>query len=90
MRNTGWTSLQIRNAPRGAVFVWCNNHLGYVRDLARHLDRGDLEIVGLDALDVSSRLMGRNLSGIVLDHAALEKLSPRQQKTVNLLRLQVR
>ena len=43
-RGTSITTDQIRGAPLGAVFVWCNNRLWYAKDLAGHLGRRDLVI----------------------------------------------
>jgi hypothetical protein len=68
-RGTGITTSQMRCAPHGAVFIWCNEYVKYPADLAQELGRRDLEIVGLSALD-DDRLRGRRLTGLVVDHAA--------------------
>jgi hypothetical protein len=73
---SGRTTKQMREAPHGAVFVWCNGQLFYPRDLARHLGRADLEIVSPDSMREYHRFMGRKLSGLVIDHAA--ELNARQ------------
>ena len=57
------------HAPKGAVFVWVNSALEYPRRLAHTLGRNDLEIVG-PLWFSDHRFYGRELSGIVLDHAA--------------------
>ena len=80
-RGTGRTSRQLQAAPPGAVFVWCNDRLAYVRDLARARGREDLKIVGLSALD-DERLRGGR-GQIVVDHAA--RLSPRQCDMLDFL-----
>lgn len=45
MRGSGRTSQQIKDAPVGAIFVWCNEGLSYVNALAEHLGRKDVKIV---------------------------------------------
>lgn len=75
-RGDGTTTKQMQEAPRGAIFVWCNGHLSYPRDLARHLGRDDIKIVSPDALD-GYRLHGLRLP-IILDHAAARVLNSRQ------------
>lgn len=67
-RQTGRTTRQMQESPRGAVFVWCNGHLAYPRDLARRLGRTDLEIVSPGWLD-ERNMRGREFTAIVLDHA---------------------
>ncbi len=76
-RGTGRTSAQMREAPAGAIFIWCNGQLDYPCRLAHHLGRTDLEIFGLGMLDRPDRFFGRNSIHIVLDHAAVP--SPRQR-----------
>lgn len=44
-RQTGRTMRQMKDAPRGAVFVWCNAHLSYPRRLAKAIGRDDLLVV---------------------------------------------
>lgn len=70
-RRTGETTRQMKAAPNGAIYVWpVSSSLSYAKDLARHLGREDLEIVGPSVfLDGGVRLRGRRLSGLVLDHA---------------------
>ena len=41
-RQTGRTTQQMVDAPVGAVFVWCDGHLGYPSVLAKTLGRDDL------------------------------------------------
>jgi len=70
-RGNGFTTAQMQRAPRGAVYVWpVHESLGYAKDLARSLGRGDIEVVGPSVLERGGeRLRGRRLTGIVLDHA---------------------
>lgn len=50
-RGSGRTTRQMQEAPRNAIFVWCNNHTLYPQQLARQLGRTDLRIVGPSWLD---------------------------------------
>lgn len=67
MRGSGRTTEQMKDAPKGAIFVWGNHHFQYPTALARSLARGDLRIIGPD--DLRCRLAGLDLP-IVVDHAA--------------------
>lgn len=67
-RLTGKTTTQIKNAPKGAVFIWCNGTLGYPKDLARSLDREDLLVVGPSY--VSNLRSYASTKPVVVDHAA--------------------
>jgi hypothetical protein len=69
-RGTGRTSEQMRNAPQGAFYVWCNHHLGYPRTLAERLGRKDLKIVSNSWLNGDSWL-GRRGYKVVIDHATV-------------------
>ena len=68
-RQGGRTSLQMCMAPACAVYIWCNFHLYYPKDLAKHLGRTDLQIVDPHWLE-SFEWRGRWFSGVILDHAA--------------------
>lgn len=74
-RGTGQTTEQLRNAPHGAIFVWCNDSLSYPRQLAAKLKRGDLRIVGYSFFDDKYSWRGITASAIVLDHAGFMKES---------------
>ena len=65
-RRTGATTLAMRNAPKGAVYIWPNSHLDYPKTLAAHLGRTDLRIERPDFLDY--RLRGLT-APLVIDHA---------------------
>jgi hypothetical protein len=66
---TGRTTQQMNEAPPGAVFVWCNGALYYPQSLARKLGRDDLTVRPLSWLRPRN-VMGRDFSGVILDHAA--------------------
>lgn len=68
-RQRGETTKQMTEAPQYAVFVWVHGDLEYPRDLARKLQREDLEIVSPFWLE-HRRWIGLRLRGIVVDHAA--------------------
>jgi hypothetical protein len=67
-RGTGITTRQIKEAPKGAVFVWLNSHVDYPKRLARELGREDLDIVPKSRL-TPDNWCGRRLTGVVVDHA---------------------
>src|SRR5579863_5793008 len=54
-RQTGRTTEQMKCASPHAMFIWCNNKLEYPTDLARFLDRTDLQIRSLSVLDTLGR-----------------------------------
>lgn len=87
MRGNGSTTNQMLSAPMGAIFVWCNGHLDYPCRLARELNRGDLEVVSPDWL-TDRRWAGRQLTGIVVDHAAC--FNDRQKVAMELANLRIR
>ncbi|WP_175784638.1 hypothetical protein [Burkholderia ambifaria] len=80
-RGTGRTTRQMLDAPQHAVFVWCNDYLGYARDLVHHVGRPDLQVVSPSWLE---RDRGFGKCGIVIDHAA--RLSDRQAEGAELIR----
>jgi hypothetical protein len=68
-RGTGRTSQQLKFAPRGAIFIWCNQQLDYPQTLAlcHWIDRPDLTIIGPGELE--KHIRGRRIY-FVVDHAA--------------------
>lgn len=66
----GATTRQMREAPQGAVFVWCNSHLHYPKALASALGRKDLDVQPLSWLDRMEVVAG-NTRPVVVDHAAI-------------------
>jgi len=73
-RGEGETMQQIRTAPKGAVFIWCNGRTEYPRELAQKIGRWDLQIQSPAWLE--DRWRGLKLTGVVVDHAA--RLTDRQ------------
>lgn len=69
-RGKGTTTLQMQAAPKEAVFVWGHGRTDYPSSLAIHLKRDDLKVVSPDWLLNRHYLGWRQLSGIVVDHAA--------------------
>lgn len=68
-RRTGRTHIQIEHLPKDGIFIWCNDHLAYPRDLARKIGRADVKIYGRSILLEPWRLYGLHLSGASADHA---------------------
>lgn len=83
-RRTGNTSKQIREAPQGAVFVWCNHHIWYPRELAKFLKREDLDIQPPNWIKTEN-IQGRTFRGIVVDHAA--QLRPSERNLLAIARI---
>lgn len=73
-RGNGETTRQMEEAPKGAVFIWCNGQTDYAVLLARKIDREDLQIVS--PMWLEKRWLGVELTGVVVDHAA--RLTDRQ------------
>ena len=82
-RQTGLTTQQMQDAPKRAVFVWCNNRLEYPQALARKIGRDDLNIVSPYWLE--SELIGKKFTDLVVDHAAI--LSVSQQNGLRYARV---
>lgn len=87
LRGTGRTTKQMKAAPQGAVFVWCNNHLDYPRRLAEKLGRGDLQIVGPMWLEYAGHWLGSTFTDIIVDHAA--QLSEGTRDGCYLIRMRI-
>lgn len=75
-RRDGTTTLQMKTAPVGAVFVWPNSHLEYPKGLARSLGRDDLRIESPSFFD--GRWHGLR-KPVILDHATMRMLTPHQR-----------
>lgn len=83
MPRSGRTRKQMEKAPHNAVFVWPNGALRYPTDLAHSIGRSDLWIISPDRLRDRHRFYGRELGGVVLDHAT--RLSAEQDAIVREL-----
>lgn len=70
-RRQGKTLTQIKEAPEGAIFIWCMNNTSYPEHLARKLRRKDLKIKPLDWLK-KQNLEGKE--NIVCDHTIFDLL----------------
>jgi len=69
-KQTGITTRQMQDAPKDAVFLWCNNRLYYPLSLARNIGREDLIIKSKKILRYGAIwFRGRWISGLVIDHA---------------------
>lgn len=83
-RQAGNTTRQMKEAPMGAVFVWCNSHVHYPQALSRALSRSDLVVRPMSWLDPRN-VMGRSLQAVVVDHAA--RLDAQMLEALHYLRL---
>lgn len=70
-RQTGRTTQQLKNAPQGAIFVWCNSHTYYPQNLARELGRSDIKIKPFSWLE-ERNVRGLRGAHVVIDHATWE------------------
>lgn len=64
----GHTTHQMKTAPRGAYFVWCNSHTNYAMRLSKDLGRDDLQIRSPEWLLHEARRTPHAVP-IVIDHA---------------------
>lgn len=67
-RQTGRTTKQLQALKPDALFVWCNGHTAYPKELAQKLGREDIKIVSPDYV-TSDNWKGLRFSEVVLDHA---------------------
>lgn len=78
-RGTGRTTLQMLNAPQGAVFISCHHGvLGHDKRLAIKHGRPDLKVFDSSWI-TSGRWHGQLFTGIVIDHAARLTTTEREQ-----------
>lgn len=88
--NTGRTTRQMQTAPQGALYVWHNVRLGFPRNLARELGRTDLVIVSPLWLSNGQQWFGRVWPGVVVDHAAIARFTPEQQRGLEIILTRMR
>ena len=69
----GRTTWQMFHAPQDAIYVWCNEYLGYPNRLALFIGRPDLRIVGPSFIYPDRHYYGYDLKDIVIDHAVYNK-----------------
>jgi hypothetical protein len=88
-RQTGETTKQMKGAPQGAIFVWCNDFTLYPKSLVHHIGRPDIQVVRpCDLMNQASRRRGTTIAGIVVDHAA--DLTHDQEVALSILQQQCR
>jgi len=87
IRQTGRTTRQLQEAPKGSIFIWINWSIWYPRAIARELGREDIEMVGREWIK-SDRWRGRTFSGVIVDHYLAEQLTIEERK--KLLEIQTR
>lgn len=67
---SGTTTVQMLEAPGGSVYFWSHiTSLEYAIRLAEHLGRTDLQVHTLSDLDRMDKFKGREINGVVVDHA---------------------
>jgi hypothetical protein len=70
---------QMRDAPKGAIYVWPTaSSIIYAHDLARRLGRDDLLIRTPSIFDMGAYRLRGTRAHVVLDHAAPEHMSADQ------------
>lgn len=87
-RGTGRTTRQMKEAPKGALFIWCtSNDTLYPRALARDLDREDLVIIRLPrfASEIDQH-RGRRYPAVIVDHAAARHMTDRIAEYIEAIR----
>jgi hypothetical protein len=81
-RHCGLTSGQMKAAPAGEFFVWCNGDLRYPKALAANLGRSDLRIVSPD--EVRFGCLYGHRGSVLVDHAA--ELTPETWREIHRTR----
>jgi hypothetical protein len=81
IRGSGRTTQQLQAAARGSVFIWCSRDTHYPKMLAEKIGRSDLIIVGPSWLEHG--WIGVEISGLTIDHAAVEVLSAEQRSNIS-------
>lgn len=69
-RRRGRTTQQMILAPEGSIYIWCNKHLDYPKQLARDLGRPDLRIVSPNWVS-TDRWVGMEYPALIVDHAII-------------------
>ena len=69
-RGSGRTTKQMKEAPKGALFIWCTEDQAYAEQFASALGRGDLVVLPRRYLmrTERNRLSGREFPALILDH----------------------
>jgi len=67
-RQSGITTRQMKEAPRGAIYVWPNNILTYPAMLAKRIGRDDLKICSPSGFTIE-RVLRDRIEDYVIDHA---------------------
>jgi hypothetical protein len=85
-RGTGRTRQQLIDAPYGAIYIWPVSHsVGYVKQLAMSVNRGDLEFRFPSILDYLGELCSmQKLTGVIIDHAC--ELTKRQCDNLEIVK----
>lgn len=68
-RGRGYTTRQMINSPKDAIYVWVNSRLNYPKDLAKKLNRFDLDIRSPMVLEQGGIWLRGHNKPLVIDHA---------------------
>ena len=88
-KQRGETTRQLLALPKNGVFVTRYRTHDYIKKLAQHLGRDDIEIVKTDWL-TSKQFVGRRFTGIDMDHDCVVKCSPREWQALRLAETRVK
>ncbi len=90
-RGTGRTTRQLKELPIDGYFVvHTRKAIGHAKNLACHLGRSDIKVVGPEFL-LQNRWHGLSLTGIDVDHWCFEAIrNPEFWELLSLARLRVR
>lgn len=84
-RGTGRTTRQMKEAPQGAIFIWCAEGLAYPRGLAEKAGRRDLRIEPLSRVRLTPEWLRGTNRPIVVDHEAMVRMTARQWHEIAML-----
>ena len=85
-RGVGFTTLQMKTAPKGALYVVKGDVKNYL-ELKRDLERRDILVISVDKLSDREYFRGK-INEIIIDHSVL--LNPQQIDILRGLRVSMR
>lgn len=82
-RQTGRTTQLLKYTPKGGIFVWCNNYIEYPKELARRLERLDIQVKPASWLGIK-RVQGLNIP-VVIDHTLWQNMTTDHNEALHYL-----
>lgn len=70
MRGSGTTTQQLKAALPGSLFIYCTRDTSYPKGILKRLERTDVTVRGIDALERVDTMTAQRYTDIVVDHAA--------------------